>query len=357
MLFLTCGWPLQCVGLEWNRKQKYLISMGQKCFIFSPLSANFIISLLKTKKNIPGLKYLIYVCKICYKAVPRINLKYFTKRKFKYKICIRPDFNVMLFETFSAFMWYPEPYKELLFVSSFCKRSLPKMSYKLFEIPPILPFSLIKSHLLWSHINAWASHSCQRSLLIPRGICFAPLWCPFITRPEGTKHPNIHFRTHTHIFRHERGSARFFSFSLCAHDASLWRRRRRVFLFVCATTNQKAAKHTPAKNKLQKLALGRGGGAPFAVGARMKNDARRGIKVSEMGSPTVWLTDWLYVLGNRQMRIKGRLQTPSARFSHAGSQTDNARELLDYHTLCRCGEREVLGAVYRYIVRTWPCVE
>jgi len=46
-----------------------------------------------------------------------------------------------------------------------------------------------------------------------------------------------------------------FSPSLCtAHDASRsgW---AAAGVFVCVTTNQKAAKHTHAKNKLQKLAL------------------------------------------------------------------------------------------------------
>lgn len=174
-----------------------------------------------------------------------------------------------------------------------------------------------------------------------RDLFCAPLM-PIHYQSRGYKTPNIHFRTHTHIFRHERLCAIFLLLFVRARCITLATRAAGVFVCVRddKSKSSKTYIHTPAKYKLQKLALGRGGWrCTLCCWGRMKNDARRGIKVSEMGSPTVWLTDWLYVLGNRQMRIKGRLQTPSARFSHAGSQTDNARELLDYHTLCRCGER------------------
>jgi hypothetical protein len=130
-----------------------------------------------------------------------------------------------------------------------------------------------------------------------------PLLIPvpgFVLRPSDAhslrvqRVQNIHAAqifAHTYTYFGMSGStACDFSPSLCgAHDASRWLATA-AGVFVCVTTNQKAAKHTHAKNKLQKLALG---GAEAAEAStlcccgRMKNDARRGIKVSEMGSPTV----------------------------------------------------------------------
>jgi hypothetical protein len=76
-----------------------------------------------------------------------------------------------------------------------------------------------------------------------------------------------------------------FSPSLCAaaHDASRWLGDGGGGCFCLCDDKSKSSKtHTR-----QKLALSLGSWRQSTLCGRMKNDARRGIKVSEMGSPTV----------------------------------------------------------------------